>query len=108
MGLIRKTIFAGTLAGAGFVGYLGASSTIISPLSRDDSVFKLKSYKKLNIHNNGATQDICVKRIPLNKVKPELLQKEGDLVQEFCRGVWGGWGTCAPPRPPGRKSWGES
>ena len=93
MGIIRKTIFAGALGGAGFVGYLGYSTTILSPLSRDDPIWKSKSYKKLNTQGNGVTQDICVKRIPLSKIKPELLQKEGDLVQEFCRGVWSGWGT---------------
>ena len=28
----------------------------------------------------------------MSKIKPELLEREGDLALEFCRGVWGGLG----------------
>jgi len=38
-----------------------------------------------------------VRKIPLNRIKPQLLEKEGKLVEAFCAGVWGGLGkftTC--------------
>ncbi|KAL2019919.1 hypothetical protein VTK56DRAFT_9011 [Thermocarpiscus australiensis] len=95
MGLIGKLkICAGvaTGLGAGALGYLGATTTIISPLPHDDPLWRSQSYAKFNLHKNASTQDVCLKRIPLGKIKPELLQHEGDLVLEFCRGVWGGLG----------------
>ena len=45
-----------------------------------------------NSHQNAAMQDVCIKRIPLRKIKPELLHREGDLVVEFCREIWRGLG----------------
>ncbi|KAM7203196.1 hypothetical protein V8F20_004138 [Naviculisporaceae sp. PSN 640] len=92
MGIIKKTFYAGFLTGASVLGYLGATTTIDSPLPRDDPLFRSKSFTKYNVYRNASTQDICVKRVPLEKIKPELLQKEGALALEFCRGVWGGLG----------------
>lgn len=37
--------------------------------------------------------DLCVRRVPLTKIKPDLLEKEGKLVEKFCAGVWGSIGT---------------
>jgi hypothetical protein len=101
MGLIRKTILGSALAGGSVFAYLGASTTLISPLPRDDPIWTSKSYKKLNIHENPTTQDIVIKRVPLAKIKPELLQAPGALVKEFSRGVWSGLGgLCSfPPSP---------
>jgi hypothetical protein len=96
MGIIRKTIFAGVLTGVGVVGYLGTSTTLVRPLPRDDPLWSSKIYSQYNKHQNGSAQDIVVKRIPLNKIRPELLEKEGDLAVEFCRGVWSGLGTLLP------------
>ncbi|KAK0625164.1 hypothetical protein B0T17DRAFT_590823 [Bombardia bombarda] len=92
MGLIKKTLLTGALTGAGVLGYIGATTTIISPLPKDDPIWSSRTYAKYNMHQNPATQDVCVKRIPLSKIRPELLQKEGDLAVEFSRGVWSGLG----------------
>jgi hypothetical protein len=92
MGIIRKTFFTTVLTGAGVFGYLGATTTLVSPLPGSDPVWRSKSYARYNIHRNAAMHDVAWKRIPLNKVKPELLEKEGSLVLEFCRGMWGGLG----------------
>ncbi|KAK4154330.1 hypothetical protein C8A00DRAFT_42917 [Chaetomidium leptoderma] len=95
MGIVRKlTLCTGVLTGlgTGVLGYVGASTTIVSPLPEDDPLWRSKSYAAYNSHRNASTQDICVKRIPLSKIKPELLQHEGDLALEFCRGVWSGLG----------------
>jgi len=94
MGIIKKTFYTTILTGAGILGYLGATTTLITPLSRSDLIWKSKSYARYNVHRNASTQDVVVKRIPLDKIKPQLLEKEGDLVLEFCRGVWGGLGEC--------------
>lgn len=97
MGIIRKTIYTGVLTGLGVAGYLGASTTLARPLPRDDPLFSSKIYSQYNKHHNGSAQDVVVKRIPLSKIRPELLQNEGDLAVEFCRGVWSGLGTSLPP-----------
>jgi hypothetical protein len=93
MGIIKKTFYTGILTGASVLGYLGATTTLITPLPNDDPVWRSKSYARVNVHRNAAMHDVAVKRIPLDKIKPSLLQKEGDLTVEFCRSVWGGLGT---------------
>lgn len=100
MGFVRKlTLCTGVLTGlgTGVLGYLGASTAIISPLPEDDPLWRSKSYAKYNSHRNASTQDICIKRVPLGRIKPELLQHEGDLALEFCRGVWSGLGKANRP-----------
>lgn len=92
MGIIKRTIYTTVLTGTAFVGYVAGSTSIICPLPRDDPLLSSSIYKRHNPLNNPATQDVCIKRIPLSKVRPELLDKEGDLVVEFCRGIWAGWG----------------
>lgn len=92
MGLITKTIFTTLLGTSGTAAYLAARNPVISPLAVTDPIWTSSLYKRYNPSRNPATQDVCIKRIPLNKIRPELLQKEGDLALEFCRGVWSGWG----------------
>lgn len=92
MGIIKKTIYTGVLTGAGVLGYLGLTTTITCPLPQDDPLWRSKTYAKYNQFANPSTQDIVTKTIPLSKIKPELLQREGDLVVEFSRGVWSGLG----------------
>jgi len=92
MGIIRKAALCTVGLGTGALGYLGLSTTIVSPLPGDDPLWRSTSYAKFNSHRNASTQDICLKRIPLSKIRPELLQHEGDLALEFCRGVWSGLG----------------
>ena len=64
-----------------------------------DSTFKTQSYRRLNPSNNPTFHDVCVRRIPLTKLDPELAkdaEKGGSkLVERFAQGVWGGSG-----RPP--------
>lgn len=96
MGIIKKVALCTGALGAGAMGYLGASTSIISPLPKDDPLWHSKSYATYNAHRNPSTQDVCVKRIPLSKIRPELLQHEGDLALEFCRGVWAGLGERHP------------
>lgn len=104
MGFIFKTArrvvtlgLLGTTAGAAHLAFLAHKNPVLSPLPASDPVWTSSLYKKHNPSRNPATQDVCVKRIPLAKVRPELLQKEGDLALEFCRGVWSGWGESHMP-----------
>ena len=72
--------------------YLASQNPVISPLPANDPIWSSRLFRRANPNGNPATQDVVIKRIPLEKIKPELLQKNGDLALEFCRGVWSGWG----------------
>ncbi|PNP51026.1 hypothetical protein THARTR1_08254 [Trichoderma harzianum] len=86
MGIIRKAAVGVTVGTAAALGYLHVATSIIAPIPLSDALYSSSAYKKYNPHKNAATNDICVKTIPLNRIRPELLQKEGDLVLELCRG----------------------
>lgn len=92
MNALRKTFFFGLLGTSTAGAYLAAKNPIISPLPASDSLWQSKLYRMHNPSGNPATQDVCVRRIPLSKIRPELITKEGDLALEFCRGLWSGWG----------------
>ncbi|RSL53448.1 hypothetical protein CEP53_007749 [Fusarium sp. AF-6] len=92
MGIIRKTVFTSLLGTSTAAAYLAAKNPVISPLPPNDPIWSARIYKNHNPNRNPATQDVCIKRIPLSKIRPELLQKDGDLTLEFCRGLWSGWG----------------
>jgi hypothetical protein len=92
MGIIRKTIFTGLLGTSTACAYLAAKNPVISPLSPSDPIWSSRLYKSHNPNRNPATQDVCIKRIPVSKIRPELLQSNGALALEFCRGVWSGYG----------------
>lgn len=99
MGIIRKTFLTGLtgVAGAGaFVTYLHSQTSLICPLPYSDPIWSSAPYQRYNIHRNPSTQDVVLKRIPIDKIRPELLKEDGALVTEFCRGVWAGWGAFSP------------
>jgi len=64
------------------------------PIASDDPIFSSAAYLRNNPNKNPQTKDLCVRRVPLAKIKPQLLEKEGEgkLVEAFCAGVWGGLG----------------
>jgi hypothetical protein len=64
------------------------------PISSDDAIFSSTAYIRNNPNKNPQTKDLCVRKVPLSKIKPHLLEKEGEgkLVEAFCAGVWGGIG----------------
>lgn len=94
MGLVTKAIgLTGwtSLAVAGtFVGFTYKSKII--PVRPTDYIFNTTLFRRYNPNNSPVTQDICVRRVPLSAINPELLQKEGKLVEAFCAGVWSGIG----------------
>jgi len=61
-----------------------------------DPLFRSEWYQRLNPRGHEATYDECVRRIGLQKIRPELVEDAraggSKLVEEFVRGVWGGPG----------------
>lgn len=96
MGVIRTLLNTAALGGVGTAGgwvFWTRNSKFI-PFSPSDPIFSSAAYLKNNPNKNPATQDICVRRVPLTAIRPSLLEKaeEGRLVEAFCAGVWGGLG----------------
>ena len=47
---------------------------------------------RFNPYNNPAMKDICVRKVPIGQIRPELLENESKLTEAFCAGIWSGWG----------------
>ena len=94
MGVIRTFLSTTILGGAGVAGGFAfwTRNSKFVPLSTADAIFSSPAYLKNNPNKNPVTQDLCLKKVPLSKIKPQLLEKEGKLVESFCAGVWGGLG----------------
>lgn len=60
------------------------------PLS--DHIFHSSNFHKLNPERNPTTHDLYIQKVPLSKINPALLSKEGKLIEAFCAGVWSGSG----------------
>lgn len=64
---------------------------------QSDSLFSTDTYKRANPHGNDTLHDLCVRRVPLGRLRPELREDASRggsrLVREFCRGAWGGRGA---------------
>jgi hypothetical protein len=94
MGLITKTIaLTGwtSLAVAGTFVAMTRKNRIL-PVPAADYIFNTTHYARNNPNNAPVTQDICLRQVPLSKIKPEYLEKEGLLAEKFCAGVWSGLG----------------
>ena len=94
MGVIRSLINVTALGGAGSLAgwtFWTRNSNFV-PLAAADPIFSLPAYAKNNPNRNPTTQDLCVRKVTLSKIKPQLLEKDGKLVEAFCAGVWGGLG----------------
>jgi hypothetical protein len=94
MPIIRKTLTTLLLGGAGSAGaftFWTRNSKFV-PLSPDDAIFSSLAYRTNNPNRNPETKDLCVRKVSLGEIKPQLLEKEGKLVEAFCAGVWGGIG----------------
>ncbi|KAG8412136.1 hypothetical protein J3458_014330 [Metarhizium acridum] len=92
MGLISKAVFSSLVGTTSLAAYLAAKNPVISPLAASDPIWTSKLFKRYNPSANPATQDVCIKRVSLDKIRPELLKNPGDLVLEYCRGIWSGYG----------------
>jgi hypothetical protein len=94
MGLVRSLFRVGvygTLGTTAALFYMTRDSTFV-PVSPQDPIFSSPAYRRNNPNCNPDMRDMCVRTVPLGKIKPQLLEKEGKLVEAFCAGVWGGLG----------------
>ncbi|KAE8152542.1 hypothetical protein BDV25DRAFT_127874 [Aspergillus avenaceus] len=89
-------VLAGTLATGGVS--IGASFFYMThdiqfvPLSSSDPIFLSIYHKKSNPNGNPTIRDLHVKRVPLSKIDPTLLEHPQKLLERYCGGVWAGGG----------------
>lgn len=94
---VLQGIAVGTLSsiGAFFVWTKHCKIGYLQPNS--EPLFTNQWYKKFNANANPTLHDECIRRLPLFKLKPELVEdaKKGGskLVEGLSQGVWGGYGT---------------
>ena len=67
-----KTVGATTLISSVFL-YQRTKHSSFVPISPNDPIFSSAAYAQNNPHRNPATQDLCVRRVPIGKVKPGLV-----------------------------------
>lgn len=95
MSIIRRLA---AFAGYGTLGATGgwfwySRQSKLTPLSTNDYLFHSTQFARLNPDQHPAMSDICVREVPLKKIKSEYLDKDGKLVEEFCAGTFGGIGA---------------
>lgn len=86
-----KTAVVGIPASAAAWTFWTRDSKFV-PFDPEDDILKTSFFGKYNPQKNPATQDFCIKKVPVSKIQPELLKQEGKLAEAFCAGVWGGLG----------------
>lgn len=88
---LLKTTVAGSVASVGV--FWGATrNDIFQPMDTSDPIFQSAFFNKFNPSRNPTLHDVCVRRIPLDKIQSSLVEDNGKLVEAFCAGVWGGLG----------------
>ena len=88
---LLKVTAASSVASVGV--FFGATrNDVFEPMDTSDPIFQSPFFQKFNPNRNPALYDKCVRRIPLDKIEPALLEKKGKLVEAFCAGLWGGMG----------------
>ncbi|EED17121.1 conserved hypothetical protein [Talaromyces stipitatus ATCC 10500] len=62
----------------------------------NDPLFQTRFLRMYNPNNNPSVNDSCVRKVPLDKIRPELVEDAlaggSMLLERFCAGVWGGYG----------------
>ena len=68
----------------------------VQDLPVTDPLFRSSFYKQFNPRENPSMRDVCVRRLPLYQIRPDLLEDDkrggGRLVEAFCGGIYGGTG----------------
>ncbi|KAF8183766.1 hypothetical protein K438DRAFT_1766640 [Mycena galopus ATCC 62051] len=89
---VAFTSLAGAVGFGSFL-YFTRKSRFVAFAFTSDPIFSSSHFKKFNPNGNvPALTDLCVRKVPLSKIKPELLKEEGKLAEAFCAGVWSGFG----------------
>lgn len=94
MGILRTTfaLTGWTTLGATASFVLWTRKSRIVDVPATDYIFNHTLFARFNPNNSPVTQDLCVRKVPLTKIRPELLEKEGKLVEAFSAGLWSGMG----------------
>ena len=108
MGLLKglfKTAVYGTAVAAGTYGLCTRKTQFVhksftEEVMKTDDIFKSPHWLRLNPHKNVPLYDLCVRKVPLSKIKPELLEDPSALTTAFCAGMWSGKGRfISSPHP---------
>ena len=70
------------------LGYVASQTTLIHPLPANDPIFSTPSYRKFNPHSNPVNDDRVTKEIPLDSIRPELLESDETLTLALCQATW--------------------
>ena len=89
---IAKTAALGGATGLGTFLFLTRKNEFVPMNPSNSPLFHSRFAKSWNPNDNATTHDDCLRKVPLDQIKPELLQKEGELVRAFAAGVWSGPG----------------
>ncbi|GAW22278.1 hypothetical protein EKO27_g7811 [Xylaria grammica] len=97
MGILRTAVLTGLWGVGGGVASVGVGmaylwkATSVVPLTKDDQMFRTKTWARYNPNESPALKDDVIKAVPLSKIRAELRNDEAALTLEFCRGVWSRW-----------------
>ncbi|KAK1230164.1 hypothetical protein PQX77_006758 [Marasmius sp. AFHP31] len=89
---IAKTAALGGATGFGTFLFLTRKNEFVPMGPSNSPLFHSRHVKSWNPNDNATTHDDCMRKVPLDQIRPELLQKEGELVRAFVAGVWSGAG----------------
>lgn len=96
MGILRTALIATSWTGCGGAAAyaLWTRKTRIVDVPPTDYLYHSTLFARYNPNNSPVTQDLALRRVPLSRIRPELLDKPDSpkLVEAFCAGVWGGLG----------------
>ncbi|KAJ7482233.1 hypothetical protein B0H11DRAFT_1723948 [Mycena galericulata] len=89
---LAVTSVGGAVGFGGFLFFTRKSRFVPFTLTTDP-IFTSNHFKKFNPNENvPGLHDLCVRRVPLSQIRPELLKEDGKLAERFCAGVWSGFG----------------
>ena len=96
MGVLRTAL---GLTGWGSLGSVVAFTAYtrkskIYDVSPTDYLVESTILARLNPYNNPSMKDVCLRKVPIGQIRPELLEGGTKLVEAFCAGVWSSWGMC--------------
>ncbi|KAL2813557.1 hypothetical protein BJX63DRAFT_215853 [Aspergillus granulosus] len=94
--VLGSTVTGGAI-GTGFWFFYLTRDVQFVPLAATDRIFRSKCLAEYNPNGNPTIHDLHIKRVPLERINPELLEDRKKLLERYCGGVWAGIGF-APQR----------
>jgi len=88
--LAAYTGYGSLLATGTWLGY--TRKCAFGPLDQKDYLFHSTVMARLNPDNHPGMSDQCIREVPLSKLRDDLRNNDGKLVEQFTASVWGGIG----------------